>query len=293
IVPVGILILQDSQRADEIRVNRYGADLLADGLRGPEGERPRLTSRGMRLFQGERELGVDEQPLQVASRSGRAVANFEGQLIRPDGERRDVMMTATPLFDHTGKVRGGIAAIVDISERKNAEARQQVLLYELQHRVKNIIATISALATRTLRADVPADQFSEAFLGRLRGMAATHELLSRANWRGASLHQLIEGALRAHSLDGSNFGIKGPDILLAANPAATLGMVFYELTTNAVKYGALSAPSGHVDVSWELMAASPADRVRLIWTESSGKPVGEIGESGFGTRFVCSSIEYE
>jgi two-component system CheB/CheR fusion protein len=222
------------------------------------------------------------------------VANFEGQLLRPDGERRDVMITSTPLLDEAGKVRGGIAAIADISERKNAEARQQVLLFELQHRVKNIIATISALATRTLRADVSGEQFSEAFLGRLRGMAGTHDLLARANWSGASLRQLIEAALGSHSLpDGSNVGMKGPDITLAPNPGATLGMVFYELATNAVKYGSLSAPGGRVDVSWELVAASPSNRLTLRWTESGGKPVGRMGEPGFGTRFVTRSIEYE
>jgi two-component system CheB/CheR fusion protein len=169
-----------------------------------------------------------------------------------------------------------------------------VLLYELQHRVKNIIATISALATRTFRADVPAEQFSESFLGRLRGMAATHDLLARANWAGASLQNLIEGALRSHSqLDGGNVGIKGPDILMAPNAGATLGMVFYELATNALKYGGLSTPGGRVDVNWELAAASPANRVVLIWAESGGKPAGEMGEAGFGTRFVGRSVEYE
>jgi two-component system CheB/CheR fusion protein len=294
VVPVGVVILQDSQRMDEIRVNRYGAQLLGDGLHGSEGTGPRLMSRVLRLFQGDRELNADEQPLQVATRSGNGVASFEGQLLRSDGDRRDVIITSTPLLDDTGKVSGGIAAIVDISERKNAEARQQVLLYELQHRVKNIIATISALASRTLRSDLPLEQVADAFLGRLRGMSATHELLSRTNWLGASLQQLIEGALRSHSLlDASNVSIRGPDVLLAPNPAATLGMVFYELTTNAVKYGGLSTPGGRVDVWWEVQLASPSNRISLIWAETTGKPVGDVGPLGFGARFVSRSIEYE
>jgi two-component system CheB/CheR fusion protein len=301
LLPVGILIVRDGGQPEQVRINRHGAQLLADPGREDGRGGLRLSTRAVRLFQGERELTPDEHPLQLAARAGQTVPNFEGELLRPDGTRLDVMINSTPLLDEDGKVRGGIAAVVDISERKHAEARQQVLLYELQHRVKNIIATISALATRTLRADVLPEQFSEAFLGRLRGMAVTHELLSRANWHGASLQQLIEGALRSHShslFDGSNIGVKGLDIMLTPNSAATLGMVFYELATNAAKYGALAVPGGRIDVSWELVAASPANRVTLIWTESGGKPVGDMGKPGFGkpgfgTRFVTRSIEYE
>ncbi len=295
VVPVGILILPDRQRADDIRVNRFGAQLLGDGLREAvgNGNGPRVMSGGLRLFQGERELPVEEQPLHVATRSGQPVANFEGQLLRPDGERRDLVVTATPLLDDAGQVRGGIAAIADISERKSAEARQQVLLYELQHRVKNIIATISALATRTLRADMPATQFADAFVGRLRGMAATHELLSRANWRGAMLAELIEGALRTYAPnDGDVVGIKGPDVLMAPNAAATLGMVFYELATNAAKYGALAVPGGRVEVTWRTEGA-PAGRAFVIWQERGGKPFDPAAPAGFGVTFVKRSIEYE
>lgn len=249
-VPVGILILQDAQHPEDIQVNRHGAELLGDGARGEAGTGPRRLDRKMRLFQGERELAADEHPLQLAVRTGRTVSNFESLLLRPDGERRDVMVTATPLLDEAGKVRGGIAAVVDISERKHAEARQQVLLYELQHRVKNIIATIIALATRTLRPDVPAQEFVEAFQGRLRGMAATHEVLSRGNWQGAALGELVSTALRSYiGRDARNVEISGPAVLMSPNAAATLGMVFYELATNAAKYGALAVPDGKVTVS--------------------------------------------
>jgi two-component system CheB/CheR fusion protein len=290
-LPVGIMILR---HGEEVLINRTGAAMLGEAVESRKGDGLRPLARPLRLFQGERELPSEQQPVQAAARSAKFLPNFEGQLLRSDGQRLDVMINSAPLLGDDGKVRGGIAAIVDISERKNAETRQQVLLYELQHRVKNIVATISALATRTFRADVPIEQVADAFLGRLRGMAATHDLLARANWRGASLRELIEGALGSHALpDRSNVGMKGPEILLAPNPAATLGMVFYELATNAVKYGGLSTPGGRVDVSWEVAAASPANRVALIWAESGGKPVGEMGKPGFGTRFVSRSIEYE
>jgi two-component system CheB/CheR fusion protein len=251
-------------------------------------------SRPIRLFQGDRELSIEEQPLQLATRSGDSVSNFEGQLLRPNGERRDVMITSTPLFDERGKVRGGIAAIVDISERKNAEARQQVLLYELQHRVKNIIATISALASRMLRSEGAPNQFAEAFVGRMRGMAAAHELLARANWHGTQLSELIDAALRSHvSLNESAVRVHGPDVLMTPNAAATLGMVFYELATNAVKYGALSDARGRVDIGWQLVGAPQSRRVSLLWSESGGKRVDPHAPAGFGTSFIKHSVEYE
>ena len=294
LVPVGIVILQDSRDPQALRVNRYGAQLLGDGTTGEAGTGLRLMNRGMRLFQGARELGPDEHPLQVATRSGQPVSGFEAQLVRSGGERRDVMIMATPLLDDVGVVRGGIAAIVDISERKNAETRQQVLLHELQHRVKNIIATISALATRTLREDAGAREFIEAFQGRLHGMAATHDLLSRANWHGAPLRELIEAALRSHvALDPGTVGIQGPEVTMAPNAAATLGMVFYELATNAVKYGALSGPGGHLDITWQIVGSTPTDRLLLIWTESGGKTAAADMGRGFGVGFVTRSIEYE
>ena len=150
-------------------------------------------------FEGERELGPSEQPLYRAAHSGQCRAGLRGR--RPCGPTAggsSVMMSATPMFDDQGKVRGGIAAILDISERRVAEAHQQVLLYELQHRVKNIITTIGALASRMMKDSRSLEEFSPAFLGRLRAMAATHELLSHGNWTGASLRALIEAALQSH-----------------------------------------------------------------------------------------------
>jgi len=228
------------------------------------------------------------------ARSGEPTPGFEGKLARADGSWVDVLVSATPLFDEAGNVRGAIAGLLDISERKAAETHQQVLLYELQHRVKNIIATISALATRTLRGDMPAAQYAEAFQGRLRGMAGTHELLSRSNWAGADLRALVETALRSHaSLDGDTLAIKGPDLLIAPAAASTLGMVFYELATNAAKYGGLAGPGGRVEVSWSTVAATPSNKVVMLWTETTGKPLPAAVKTGFGVTFVQRSIEYE
>lgn len=292
LVPVGILIMRDKSQGGEIIVNRHGARLLGE-CPGRERGGTRPMAQPFRLIRDDRELSLAEHPLQLAAFTGEVVPAFEGLLVRSDGSRVDVTIEATQLFHEDGQVRGSIAAILDLSERRQAEARQQALVYELQHRVKNIIATIGALATRTLRDDVSARVFVDTFVGRLRGMASTQELLARTGWRGTSLARLVETALQEHlSPDLGRIAIGGPEVQMMPNAAATLGMIFYELAVNALKYGALSETKGKMEVSWR-MAAEPEAGILLTWTESGGRPLDQGAASGFGTGFVRRSIAYE
>jgi two-component system CheB/CheR fusion protein len=288
LLPVGVMIVEDN-RSDQVRVNRYGTQLLGE----TPGEKlnPRPLPQ-LRLFDGERELAPADQPLLRASRSGESVPGFEGQILRPDGSRVDVLMMATPLLDEQRRPRGGIAALVDISERKRGEAHQQVLLYELQHRGKNILATVSALATRMVRGMTSPEEFGRAFLGRLSSMAATHELLSRGNWTGADLRQLVQATVRGQSGTPEAVRIDGPKLMLTPNAAATLGMAIYELATNAAKYGALSSPNGRVEVRWKLETSSES-RAVLTWTEHDGPKPKETFTEGFGVHFVKSAVRFE
>jgi two-component system CheB/CheR fusion protein len=247
----------------------------------------------LHLFVGGREVPEQDQPLQRAARTGDPISSFEAEVLRADGSRFAALISATPLLGEDGRTRGGIAAILDISERKRSETHQQVLLHELQHRVKNIISTIGALATRMTRGAPSVPQFSEAFLGRLDSMARTHDLLTRGNWQGADLKQLVTGALRSYiSPDGNNIWIEGPELTLEPGAATTLGMVFYELATNAAKYGALSARAGQINIQWRLDTADE-ERVFLIWEESGGPAVNPDATEGFGSSFVRRSVEYE
>jgi two-component system CheB/CheR fusion protein len=267
--------------------------LLGESGEGGDGAGLRPTKTALRISRGDREVPADEQPLHRAAHSGHAVSAFEGQIQRPDGTRVDVVMSATPMFDDQGKLRGGIAALLDITERRAAEAHQQVLLYELQHRVKNIITTIGALASRMMKDSDSLEDFSSAFLGRLRAMAATHELLSHGNWTGASLRALVEAALNSHlGKDGTRVELRGPDLTLTPGAASTLGLVFYELATNATKYGSLSA-EGRIGVTWNVEGSDGDGRVVMEWVESEGPPVDGPIEPGFGANFVVRSIEYE
>ena len=291
ILPVGILIAEDG--TERVRINRYGAQLLGESGEGGDGAGIRPATSSLRVFQGARELLSAEQPLQRAAQSGQTVAAFEAHIQRNDGTRFEAMMSATPLLNDNGKSRGAIAAILDITERRAAEAHQQVLLHELQHRVKNIITTIGALASRMMKDSTSLDEFGDAFLGRLRAMATTHELLSHGNWTGARLRALIEAVLQSHlRKDGGPVDLQGPDLVVMPATASTLGLVFYELATNATKYGSLSNGDGRVKVAWRIDEAAPPSIV-LDWTEIDGPALKGPIVPGFGVGFVTRSIEYE
>ena len=291
LVPVAILILEDGGGTQEIRVNRYGARLLGED---DKGKGLRQVAGTIRLFDGGRELLAEQQPLQRAMHSGESVPGFEGRLLRPGGDAVDVMLSATPLFDEADKVRGAIAAFADISQHKRAEAQQQELLLELQHRVKNVLATVSSLAARMLRTSGSIEDFVASFLARLRAMATTHELLSAQRWEGADLRTLITAIMAPYtSLKRDNVTLDGAACLLNPGAAATLGLAIYELTSNAAKYGALSVPAGRVQVDWRIEDKAADKQLTLTWAERDGPPIETQVKDGFGSSFIKRSIEYE
>jgi two-component system, chemotaxis family, CheB/CheR fusion protein len=290
LVPVGVLIVEDIE-GQKIRMNSAAARLLNMQDARP-GWQP--LSRPIQLFDGKRQLALWEHPLVRSAADGARSPRFEGQLVRVDGSKIDVAITATPLATALGSGRGAIAAIMDISEMKQAEAHQDVLLHELQHRVKNILATVSSLAMRMVKSSRTLDEFSDAFLGRLLAMGAMHELLSARQWHGADLRSLIATALAPNiGRDGKNLAVQGPEVVIKPNAAATLGMVFHELATNAVKYGALSEPTGRISIQWTLDGADGAQRVILSWAEKGGPRVAPPTNEGFGTVFVERAVQYE
>ncbi len=290
LVPVGIFILE-SRDAELVRVNRRGAQMAGEpeeqrGL-GPLVERLRLSIDGA-------DVPIEQHPLQRAARSGEKMRGIEAQMLRADGSTLDVMFSVTPLFRESGEPRGAIAAVVDISDRKAAELHQQALLHELQHRVKNILVSVNALAARMLRRNEPPEVFAEAFLDRLRAMGRMHDLLAQHNWQGTELRELVLAALAPFGAAARfSLAVEGPFVLVGPEPSAVLGMIFHELATNAVKYGALGAPDGSVAVHWRIEGSDLNQRVALEWTESGGPPVTPPQREGFGIGFVRRSVQYE
>jgi len=290
LVPVGVMLADE--RAGTL-INTYGAHLLGNkaNARGL-GSAP----ASLRLFEGDVEIPEDEQPLQRARRTGTAVPLWHGRVVTPEGRSVHVLISATPLFAEDGHVRGAIAAIVDMSLHKQAEEHQQSLLGELQHRVKNILATISSLASRMTRTYGTVDTFHSAFLARIAAMARVHDLLVGGTSVSASLRSLITAAVEPYVAIGrDSLAVSGPEIILPANAATTVGIVLNELATNASKYGALSVPDGKVQISWQVLdnTATNDQRLQLRWIERDGPAVNAGSQPGFGTGLVRRSVEYE
>ncbi len=222
----------------------------------------------------------------------RTLSSFECKVVSRDNGAVYIMRIM-PYWTLDDVIAGVVMTFVDITNISAGEAHQQVLLHELQHRVKNILATISALATRMLRGTPSVDAFSSAFLGRLRAMAATHELLSQANPTGDDLRQLLETILRSQTPSVGAIDLKGSAVLLRPGATSTLGMVVYEMATNAAKYGALSSAPGRIEIGWKVVRDPTGDRLALCWTEFAGPPVPATIAEGFGVAFIKRVVEYE
>lgn len=179
----------------------------------------------------------------------------------------------------------------DITERKLGDERQRLLLRELNHRVKNTLATVQALATQTVRHARQPSEFLEAFSARLQALGAAHSLLSDREWRGIGVAELARIEAKAFDAGSqSRITIAGPDILLSPDQAVGLGLILHELASNALRYGSLSVPSGKVDLGWKTRGRKGARRLVLTWRESGGPEVEPPDRYGFGSILIRRSL---
>jgi PAS domain S-box-containing protein len=181
---------------------------------------------------------------------------------------------------------------IDITERKRAEERQGVLLAELDHRVKNVLATVSAVASHTKDASGSMEEFVAALDGRIQSMAGAHELLSFRRWEGIPIAALVARELAAYATS-NNVEVDGPEMILRPDAGQAMAMVLHELATNAAKYGALSTQSGRVSVRWNRKFNASTLRFVVEWRESGGPRVETPKTSGYGTSIVHDLIPYE
>jgi PAS domain S-box-containing protein len=212
---------------------------------------------------------------------------------RSDGQVVWLEETGKAEFDVAGRLARIKGLTRDITERKRAEEYHKQLIAELDHRVKNVLATVAAVSQRTREESASMDEFLNALDGRIRSMADTHGLLSRGRWQGVSLGRLIRQEL-APCAAASNTSVEGPDVVVTADAVQPIAMVLHELVTNAAKYGALSSPNGRVSVRWDQgVHGDPSARLVLDWKETGGPPVHAPISSGYGTSVVKGLIPYE
>ncbi len=224
--------------------------------------------------------------------------SIEKRFIRKDGRVIWIAVRSSTVRDATGHFLYGVRVVQDVTERKEAEDRQKLLIDELNHRVKNTLATVQSLATQTARGTDLPEAFRQAFEGRLIALSQAHDQLTRRHWKSADLRDIVEGATAPHLArpqDAPNqIAIEGEPIMVTPRVALTLALGLHELTTNASKYGALSAPAGRIEVRWQI-ERRPSQRplLRIEWRERDGPPVRAPKRQGFGTRFIMGSVASE
>jgi PAS domain S-box-containing protein len=210
---------------------------------------------------------------------------------RKDGSRVHVSVSATRMTDAAGRVLGVSAIFRDITEQKRWEEHQRLLVNELNHRVKNTLATVQSIASQTMRNAATAAEAKTAIEGRLFALSRAHDVLTRENWESADLYDIAQQALAPYASQGEDrLHVAGPRLRLPPRFALAIAMGLQELSTNAVKYGALSNATGKVRVLWDVDTSASPFQLKLSWTESGGPPVQEPRQRGFGTRLITRSL---
>jgi two-component sensor histidine kinase len=238
--------------------------------------------------------GNADAKLAVETAKAGGTARFKGPADTARGSPRYWDVQVSPIFGSDGKPSHLLSISRDITdewravrELSEAVVRQQLLAGELQHRIKNTLAMIGAIANQTMRGeDVKAAR--EAFAARLMTLSHAHDILTRTSWTAAPIKQVIDGALAPHGSGPGRIRAGGPDLLLQPKQALALSLAVHELATNALKYGALSNSGGKIDIAWSEEAIEAVPSFRFTWTESGGPPVSEPASDrkGFGSRLI-------
>ena len=219
--------------------------------------------------------------------------SLEKRFIRRDGRMIWISVRSSPVRDGDGRLLYVVRVVQDITERKEAEQRQRLLIDELNHRVKNTLATVQSLASQTARAAPTPAAFRESFEGRLLALSKAHDQLTEHHWESADLRALLTAAFAPHRAGPERIVLRGEDVVLRPRAVLTLAMAFHELITNAAKYGALSTSAGRIEIGWRPVTAADGAMLHIEWREQDGPRVAEPARRGFGTKLIEGSIAAE
>ncbi|MDP3855879.1 sensor histidine kinase [Phenylobacterium sp.] len=234
-------------------------------------------------------LPVSDRPMEDL------VGASEYRIIRGDtGEVRWMARHVEIVRGAAGAAARVIGAFRDITESKHFEEHQQLLINELNHRVKNTLATVQYISAQTLRVSSSIEEAGLAFEDRLLSLSRAHNVLTRANWESAGLRDIVAEAMTPYgAVAEQRLRMSGPDVRLAPHTALAIAMALQELATNAAKYGSLSSETGRIDIDWTIAPSARGDRLKLVWAESGGPLVAAPTRRGFGSRLLERGLARE
>ena len=225
--------------------------------------------------------------IQVVLERGETI---ERKLRRSDSHT-EYLMRVIPYLAPNHIIDGVLMTFVDVTRLAEAEARQRTLVDELNHRVRNMLMVVNAIAQQTLAQAGSPDEFAQTFSGRMQALGSSYGLISRENWEEVPLGGVIQEQLTPHQLDDrKRITISGPDVMVKPAAALALGLVTHELATNAVKYGSLSQSQGKVAIHWSIEQGS-VPFLMVHWSESDGPPIKAPTRKGFGTRLIEQEVK--
>ncbi|TGQ63502.1 PAS domain S-box protein [Mesorhizobium sp. M00.F.Ca.ET.186.01.1.1] len=235
----------------------------------------------------------EEKNILERVRQGEHIQHYETRRQRKDGTMVWVSLTLSPLGDAQGRAIGASTIARDMTERRRADEHRKIMMGELNHRVKNTMAVIQSIASQTLGHASTLDEARNTFNARLINLANAHDVLTRESWQSANLADIIADTIKPHGGRENRFRMEGPDIRLTPNVALAIAMTLHELSTNAVKYGALSMENGYVEIGWRIEGEGASRRLVLRWQESGGPPVAKPSHKGFGSRLIERALASE
>ena len=236
------------------------------------------------------DLLAEEDEFLAKLRRGERIEHFDTVRLAKDGREVEISVTISPIRDGTGAIVGASKVARDIGERRRHENMQRLLFDELNHRVKNTLATVQAIASQSMKTSASPRDFVAGFSGRVQALARAHDLLVQRKMRGATLRELLHEQVALGAAEDAHITLSGPDVTLSPHIAIQLALLLHELATNARKYGALRASAGRLSVRWTVRM-QPERELVLSWRESGVAHLAAPGTTGFGMTLIERSLE--